>query len=468
MPYFADEKNAVRTQIIVADDSPAALHLLQATVCKMGFDVLVADDGDAAWKAIEAQDGPMIALLDWMMPGLQGPEICRRTRALSRKYYPYLILVTGRNESGDVIAGLEAGADDYVHKPVNRDELAARLHVAQRIISFHDRLRAAEQRLLRSEASYRTMVESTSALICAHDLQGRILSLNPTALAALGGADQSYLGRNIRDLLKPEYRPQFDTYLGTILEKKEAKGQMAFTSATGREAVWSYSNLLVHDESGVPYIMGHAQDMTEWVRMEEALKNARESALEFEKQLSRTDPLTKLGNSRAFLEVAEEERLRASRYSRALSLLYLDLDNFKYVNDRFGHEKGDKVLTMIGDILRSERRASDYAARLGGDEFALILPETGHAGAAAVAAKLRDAVKQAMQQNGWPVTVSIGAATFTSVPDSCDEMVRCADHLMYESKRNGKDQISTSLDPAAAQAPPSSALPDSSLTSPRQ
>jgi two-component system cell cycle response regulator len=465
MPHFADEKNAAKTRIIIADDSPAALRLLQATVKKMGFDIEVADNGDAAWKAIEAEDVPTIALLDWMMPGLEGPEICRRTRALNRKCYPYLLLVTGRSGSGDVIAGLEAGADDYVHKPVNREELAARLHVAQRIICFQNQLRATQQRLLRSEASYRTMVESTSALMCTHDLEGRIISLNPTALAALGGTEKNYVGENIRDLLKPENGPWFDTYLRTILKEKEAKGQMAFTSVTGRQVILSYSNLLVHDESGTPYIMGHALDMTESVNMEQALKKSQESALELEKQLSRTDPLTRLGNRRAFHEVAEAERLRANRYSRVLSLLYLDLDNFKYINDRFGHETGDELLAMIGDILGRERRVSDYVARLGGDEFALILPETDHAGAEALAVKIRDAVKQTMQQKGWPVTVSIGAVTFTSVPDSCTEMIRCADRLMYESKKNGKDQISISLDPAAAQPPPSSALPDISLTS---
>jgi diguanylate cyclase (GGDEF)-like protein/PAS domain S-box-containing protein len=466
MPQSTDE-NAARTRIIIADDSPTTLHLLQSCVRRMGLDILVADNGDAAWKLIESDDVPTIALLDWMMPGLQGPEICRRARTLERKNYPYLILVTGRSDSGDVIAGLEAGADDYVHKPVNHEQLAARLHVAQRIISFQDQLRAVEQRVLRSEASYRAMVESTSALICTHDLQGRILSLNSTALAVMGGTEKNYLGKNIRDLLGPEAGSRFDKYLRIIVNEKEAKGQLALTTVTGRKVFWSYSNILVHDESGKPFIMGHAQDMTERVKMEAALRKSQESALELEKQLSRTDALTRLGNRRAFHEVAEEERLRASRYSRVLSLIYLDLDNFKYVNDHYGHDKGDELLAMIGEILRKERRASDYAARLGGDEFALVLPETGQEGAEAVSDKIRDAVNQAMQRNGWPVTVSIGAASFTSLPDSCEEMIRRADRLMYESKKNGKNQVSTSLnDTTWQQQPPAHSDLPSSL--PRQ
>ncbi len=164
-------------------------------------------------------------------------------------------------------------------------------------------------------------------------------------------------------------------------------------------------------------------------------------AYEHVKTLSSVDPLTGVLNGRAFQDRANAEIERARRYGHPFTVAYIDLDNFKAVNDRFGHSVGNTVLCKVADTASGNLRATDIVARLGGDEFALLFPETGEESARAVLSKLQDMVSGSMQANGWPVTLSIGAVTFRKPPDSVDRMVKTADELMYAVKHDGKSRI---------------------------
>jgi diguanylate cyclase (GGDEF)-like protein len=159
-----------------------------------------------------------------------------------------------------------------------------------------------------------------------------------------------------------------------------------------------------------------------------------------EQQAARTDPLTSLSNRRAFVEAAWLELERGRRHSRPLSLLYIDCDDFKLVNDRLGHVAGDAVLSAVGATLRQAVRGLDTVARLGGDEFGVLLPEVDRAGAVALADRLRVQLREALAGRGDAVTFSIGVATFLRPPASVDEMILRADELMYQAKRSGKDR----------------------------
>jgi diguanylate cyclase (GGDEF)-like protein len=159
-----------------------------------------------------------------------------------------------------------------------------------------------------------------------------------------------------------------------------------------------------------------------------------------EQQAARTDPLTSLSNRRAFVEAAWLELERGRRHGRPLSLLYMDCDDFKLVNDRRGHVAGDAVLLAVGSTLRQAVRGLDTVARLGGDEFGILLPEVDGAGAIALAERLRLQLREALAGRGDDVTFSIGVATFVRPPSSVDEMILRADELMYRAKRSGKDR----------------------------
>lgn len=127
-------------RILIAEDEPVSRRLLQKSLENWGYETVVCADGTEAWNALRADNAPPIAVLDWMMPGMDGPEICRGIRASGVTQQPYLMLLTGRTKMQDVITGLKAGADDYLTKPVDRDELEARLSVAARVVQLQQRL----------------------------------------------------------------------------------------------------------------------------------------------------------------------------------------------------------------------------------------------------------------------------------------------------------------------------------------
>ena len=156
--------------------------------------------------------------------------------------------------------------------------------------------------------------------------------------------------------------------------------------------------------------------------------------------LARTDPLTGVLNRRAFIETATLEVARAERYHRSLSLAYMDIDDFKKVNDEGGHEDGDRLLVVVAETLARNLRSFDVVARYGGDEFVLLLPETGDKGAEMVLDKVMAALRGAVQGR-WPASFSIGAVTIDGPRTSLDRLIHQADKLVYAAKQEGKDGV---------------------------
>jgi len=157
-----------------------------------------------------------------------------------------------------------------------------------------------------------------------------------------------------------------------------------------------------------------------------------------EEKLARIDSLTKVPNRLAFYEEANIEIIRARRYKHPLSIAYLDIDNFKEVNDEFGHHEGDRLLIMTAAIIKENLRATDTVARLGGDEFAILLPDTVSSSADIVIEKIHASLRHIAEGHGWHVDFSIGTATFIDPPNTIDEMIGRADNLMYTIKKGGK------------------------------
>jgi diguanylate cyclase (GGDEF)-like protein len=163
------------------------------------------------------------------------------------------------------------------------------------------------------------------------------------------------------------------------------------------------------------------------------------------KELTRLDTLTGLANRRGFYEALENEWARKVRYQHPLTLAYVDLDNFKQVNDLHGHSMGDKLLTRVATTIRENLRKTDTVARMGGDEFAVLLPETGAAEAESVLRKMQQVLQEKIASEGWKVTLSIGGVTHVAAQNSADEMVRQADELMYAVKAGGKNSLSIAI-----------------------
>jgi diguanylate cyclase (GGDEF)-like protein len=165
------------------------------------------------------------------------------------------------------------------------------------------------------------------------------------------------------------------------------------------------------------------------------------TALETERALARTDFVTDVLNSRAFHEEARAELERARRYRHPLAVGYLDLDNFKSINDSFGHSHGNDVLRSVAATLKNGLRTGDCVCRVGGDEFVVLLPETGYERARQTIVRLQVALDRAMETNQWPVTFSIGVAVFENPASDVDSLIKKADEMMYQAKASGKNRF---------------------------
>ena len=207
-------------------------------------------------------------------------------------------------------------------------------------------------------------------------------------------------------------------------------------------ATWHIANRLTGEVFSSPFIpYWNAATRLGFFLMVAVLLSRLRSALEHERLLSRTDYLTGVANSRAFYDSASMELSRIRRYGRPLTLILIDLDNFKSINDHFGHGVGDTALRVVAQTISGHLRSSDVAARVGGDEFAVLLPEAGYDSARSVLWKIQELLLAKMEKNAWPISFSIGATTYVEPAKTVDEMMTMTDTLLYEAKRHGKNQI---------------------------
>jgi diguanylate cyclase (GGDEF)-like protein/PAS domain S-box-containing protein len=296
----------------------------------------------------------------------------------------------------------------------------------------------AEKAVAESEARYRLLAENATDMIIQADLDTTRRYVSPACRELLGYAPEELVGTRPLDAVHPEdierYRAILDnltaghTDLAVSRQRYRRKdGTFVWTEATFR---------LIRGEGGEPTgYVASVRDISERRQLEEQLR-----------ELARTDGLTGLFNRRAFEERLDEEWRRALRSGSAFGLLTLDVDFFKQYNDHFGHGAGDECLRRVADLLRQERRATDFAARIGGEEFALLLPETELAGALTVAEGIRLRLEGAGM--GHPksphgvVTASIGVAAFRpQATQSVADLLNASDQAMYEAKRTGRNRV---------------------------
>jgi diguanylate cyclase (GGDEF)-like protein len=160
-----------------------------------------------------------------------------------------------------------------------------------------------------------------------------------------------------------------------------------------------------------------------------------------ERQLARTDDLTGAINRRSFFEASQQEINRSRRHRHPFTVAYMDVDDFKLINDRYGHSIGDVVLKSVSQVIKSSIREIDVVARLGGDEFVILMPETDEEAAQAVVARVHGSIMNKIYEHGWPITFSIGVVTWATPPRTVDIMLKQADDTMYEVKNSGKNQV---------------------------
>lgn len=160
-----------------------------------------------------------------------------------------------------------------------------------------------------------------------------------------------------------------------------------------------------------------------------------------ERELARTDDLTNVINRRSFFEASQQEIKRARRHQHPFTVAYMDVDDFKLINDHYGHSTGDMVLRSVTQTIKNTIREIDLVARLGGDEFVILMPETDEEAARTVVARVHSDIMDKIREHGWPITLSIGVVTWTTPPRTVDVMLKQADEAMYGVKNSGKNRV---------------------------
>jgi diguanylate cyclase (GGDEF)-like protein/PAS domain S-box-containing protein len=434
-------------RVLIAEDDMVSRRVLEATLVTWGHEVVVACDGNAALAVLESTNAPPLAILDWMMPGMDGVDVCLRARRSASAKPTYIILLTAKTETEDVVAGLEAGADDYLTKPFARAELRARIEVGARFINLQKRLadRIAEldlalakrertaESLRASESLYRHLVEHSQGLICTQDLAGTLLSVNPAMAHHLGYQPDEMVGRNLSEFVAPFHRYLFNLYLERIGQQSTDTGLLHIVSKSGVERIWQYDNLRYEGAGHEPYVLGHAQDVTELKEAEATMRN-----------LSLRDELTGLYNQRGFLALAEQQLRTAGQTGQIFSLLYADMDGLKQINDTYGHQEGSRALQQLAEILRRSFRGADIIARIGGDEFALLMAETTPGSIEIPLARLQELLLRynLQESHNYQLSLSIGSITVNPVDGySIAELLTKADQEMYENKKRNRQAV---------------------------
>lgn len=431
-------------RILIAEDEAISRRLLESTLTQWGYEVVVAADGAEAWSVLQNENAPALAILDVMMPGIDGIEICHKLRQMPHHVPVYVILLTAKSAKENVIAGLEAGADDYIAKPFHRDELRARIGVGTRVLKLQRSLadhvaelnaalaerERVEKSLRASERRYRHLVENSQGLICTHDLNGFLLSVNPAAARILAYDPAEMVGRSLSEFMASSQGHLFDVYLQRIKQEPTDSGLMKVIGKSGQEYIWQYHNAQYEEDGETRYVLGHAQDVTALKRAEAAMRS-----------LSLEDELTGLYNRRGFLVMAEQHLKTLRRSGKSFSLFYADVDGLKQINDTFGHQEGSQAIQRIAGILKATFRESDLVARLGGDEFAILAKDVSRDDAEFINAHLEESLRNYNAQGRHSYELSLSLGIMCVEPDTVatvEELIAHADQLMYENKRGKK------------------------------
>lgn len=426
--------------VLVVDDDVMIRTLMRASLEQAGFTVMEAADGGEAMAAF-ASASPEIILLDVEMPAMNGFEVCRHVRASATGRHIPILMVTGLDDTESVNRAYEAGATDFVTKPINWANLAYRVRYMLRSARLFNDLNESRQREARLG---RIINASSNELLVFHAETLRFVEANAGVQRNLG-YDMGELSELTPLDLNPELTPaEFESLLAPL--RDGTQNEVTLETQQRRKDGSSYAvhvclQLCRTEQPQVFFAV--IQDITERKRADERIR-----------YLAFYDSLTNLPNRRLFEEHLSRDLKLAQRRGKHLTILFLDLDRFKHINDTLGHRVGDSLLKGVAERLKTCVRASDSVARaglstgaslvsrFGGDEFIILLTEQADgAGAAVVAQRIIDALAEPITVDGYEFIIgaSIGIAIYPQHGDDTETLIRNADAAMYLAKAEGRN-----------------------------
>ncbi|HEX4182351.1 MAG TPA: PleD family two-component system response regulator [Caulobacteraceae bacterium] len=446
-------------RILVIDDIEANVRLLEAKLTAEYYEVLSASDGPTG-LALAAAELPDIVLLDVMMPGMDGFEVCRRLKDDPLTRHIPVVLVTALDGRAERIAGLEAGADEFLNKPIDDVMLFSRVRSLTRLKTVIDELR-------QREASGRRIGVIAGAASRLAGAGGRIVICDDNERQAQ--RILSELSIEHRPVIEPDPEKALLTARGPVdlvivnAAAKTFDGLRLAAQMRSDEATRHLPILAVIDpderarmvkalEIGINDVLPRPLDPQELAaRARTQIKRKRytdflRNNLDHSLELAVTDQLTGLHNRRYMVGQLGALVNRAARGGEPVGALLIDLDHFKQINDNFGHDVGDDVLREFAVRLATNVRAVDLPCRYGGEEFVVIMPETSLASAERIAERIRLHVAGAPFRTAGgkellTVTISIGVAATLGAGDTPEALLKRADKAVYDAKAAGRNKV---------------------------
>jgi len=449
-------------RVLVVDDIAANVKLLEARLSAEYFDVVTASNGKDALAICERADCDVV-LLDVMMPDMDGFEVCRRLKSNPATHHIPVVMVTALDQPSDKIRGLEAGADDFLTKPISELALIARVKSLARLKMVTDELRMRVQTSheIGIEAPEREAVADTgrgghilivddrpasyervaTVLAKEHDVE-----IEPDPNQAVFHAAESNYDLLIISLGLEHYDALRLCSQVRSLDRTRNLPILAVTEPDNNARMLRGLEIGVNDFLIRPVdkneLLARARSQVRKRRYTERLRDNVQMSIE----MAITDALTGMFNRRYMENHLATLVEQAAARGKPLAALILDIDFFKVINDTHGHDAGDDVLREFATRMRKSIRGIDLACRYGGEEFVIVMPETDQAVAAMVAERLRRRIASepftiAQGTRHIQVTISIGLANLRGKDDDAASLLKRADQALYRAKRDGRNRV---------------------------
>ncbi len=446
-------------RILVVDDIEANVRLLEAKLSAEYYEVISATDGVTA-LAMAAADKPDIILLDVMMPGMDGFQVCRRLKEDASTRHIPVVLITALDGRADRIAGLEAGADEFLTKPIDDVVLFARVRSLTRLKLVIDELREREASGRRmgviggvasrmGGSGGRVVIVDDNERQCARIMAELSLEQRPIVESSIEKAALAVRGPVDLVIVNTAARSFDGLRFAAMIRSDEATRNLpilAIFDPDDRPRAVKALELGINDLLARPIdpqeLSARARTQIKRKRYTDLLRNNLDNSLE----LAVTDPLTGLHNRRYMFGQLDALSQRAAKGGAPVAALLLDIDHFKKINDSFGHDVGDEVLREFAVRLASNVRAIDLPCRYGGEEFVAIMPDTTVEAAHMIAERIRRYIsgspfRVAGGSELLTVTISIGVAGMHDENDTPEALLKRADAALYEAKAAGRNRV---------------------------
>ncbi len=449
-------------RVLVVDDVPANVKLLEAKLSAEYYEVITAVNGQQAIEVAEAEM-PDIILLDVMMPVMDGFTACRKLKENSRLRHIPVIMITALDQPSDRVQGLLSGADDFISKPIKNNPLFPRVRSLIRLKMMTDELRA------RDITGQNLGLMDLPSWEDGGDIKGRILIVDDQARSSArisgvlneGGHDAQVVDDSA-EALRLARGGAFDLIIVSLSMRNYDGLRLCSQFRTAEETRTVPLLIIVEDPEDSRLARGldmgindylvrpiesnelfaRVRTQLRWHRYEEKLRHNLHLSL----QMAVTDALTGLYNRRYMETHLQILTQRAKQEDRPISLLMIDIDFFKNINDAHGHDAGDRILKQFSAGISRNIRGIDLACRFGGEEFVVIMPETDMAIASLVAERIRQYTEtfsfDVGAVNPVAMTTSIGVTSLIGNGDTPETILKRADYALYRAKNDGRNRVS--------------------------